>query len=125
MEATIQSTTGKTRQVPVSIRVLPTSEKQKKAWKALGLCWLAMVISAPLPPVHWVSVPGLFIAGIYLFVRRLREGEYTEPFAFACPECGKEVPVKARPVSEEWEQVCPSCHHSLQVNLPLNPVPAA
>jgi hypothetical protein len=123
MNAEISSTTGKMAQAEVHLRVLPAQEKRKRAFKALGLCWAAMIITAPLPPIHWVTVPGFFIAGIYLFFRILRQGEHILPFSFACPECGKPVEVAARPVTEEWEQVCPSCHYSLEVKLP--PAPAA
>lgn len=121
MDAEIRSTTGKTLHADVAIRTLPATEKRKKAFKALALCWGASVITAPLPPIHFATVPGFFLLGIYLFFRRLNEGQYTEPFSFQCPECSQPVAVAARPVSEEWEQVCPACHYSLQVNLPLQP----
>lgn len=115
MDAQIRSTTGKSLSVPMHVRVLPAQEKRKRAIKALAFCWIAMVVTAPLPPIHWVSVPALFIAGIYMFFRKLSEKEHVEPFSFTCPECGKPIEVAARPFAEEWEQVCPSCHFSLQV----------
>ncbi|RYZ97430.1 MAG: hypothetical protein EOP11_22035 [Proteobacteria bacterium] len=125
MNAEISSTTGKIAHAEVQLRVLPAPEKRKRAFKALGLCWAAMIATAPLPPIHFATVPGFFIAGIYLFFRILRQGEHILPFSFACPECSKPIEVAARPVTEEWEQVCPSCHYSLEVTLPLTPAPKA
>ena len=118
MNAEVRSTTGKVTKVEFPLRTLPAAEKRRAAFKALGLCWLAMIVTAPLPPIHWVSVPGCFVAGLYLFFRRLRENSHVEPFSFACPECGKTVDVAERSYDPEWEQVCPQCHFSLQVVTP-------
>jgi hypothetical protein len=117
VDALVSSSTGKTVTVTVPIRVLSSKEKQKRAIKALLLCWAASIATIPLPPLHWVTVPGLFLGGFYMFFRRMNEKEHSEPFSFQCPECGGEVKVEDRPLTHLWEQVCPQCHFALKVEI--------
>jgi predicted RNA-binding Zn-ribbon protein involved in translation (DUF1610 family) len=115
VDAQISSSTGKTLNVTFPVRVLPASEKQKSAIKLLVICWLASIGTVFLPLVHFVAVPGFFIAGIVMFYRRLNQPVHTEPFEFNCPECGGKIPVAERVFEPEWEQVCPSCHFALKI----------
>jgi hypothetical protein len=94
---------------------LSAAEKRKNALKGLGLCWLISIVTIPLPPIHWVTVPFFFFFGFYWAFRKLREGTYSEAFTFSCPECSKPVNVAARPYSPRWEAVCPSCKFNLKI----------
>ena len=115
MNAQIKTSSGKETTIGLTIRTLSAAEKRKNAFKGLGFCWLLSIATAPLPPIHWVTVPGFFLFGFYWFFRKLREGSYVEPFSFPCPECQSKVEVAARPLVSHWEAVCPSCKFSLRI----------
>lgn len=118
MEGKIGSSSGKEIPVRVGLRTLGPEEKRGNALKALGLFWGLSLLSAPLPPIHWVTVPGFFLFGIYWAIRQLREGTYLEPFRFPCPECGQQVPVATQVARNPLSFVCPACRYHLRLEWP-------
>lgn len=120
MDALIKSSNGKETSASFGLRALDAREKRKNALKGLGICWLISLLTAPLPPIHWVTVPFFFFFGFYWAWRKLNEGTYSESFTFSCPECQGPVQVAARPIASSWEAVCPSCRFSLRISpMPL------
>lgn len=113
MDARISSSSGKETAVSLRFRVLPPDEKRRNALKGLGFFWGLAVLSAPLPPIHWVTVPGFFLFGIYWGFRRLRELEHTEELRFPCPECGQEAGLPAQVARNPLPFVCPACRYGL------------
>ncbi len=115
MDGKISTSSGKELRVQVNIRTLSAQERKQKAFRTLGICWGLSLATIPLPPIHWVTVPGFFIAGIVLFFRKLREPEYFEKIAFDCPECGKRVDVPEQVVKNPLAFVCPHCRYGLKL----------
>lgn len=121
----ISSSTGKSTPVDFRVRGLDLAERRRLAWRALGICWAISLLSLPIPPVHWVSVPGFFLFGVYRFFRKLREGRHFVPFTFACPECGKTVPLPAQVVENALAFPCPECRFQLRLTwTEASPTPA-
>jgi DNA-directed RNA polymerase subunit RPC12/RpoP len=118
VEARIKSSSGKETRTSVELRILSADERRKNALKALGICWGISILSIPLPPIHWVTVPGFFFFGFYMAWKRWNEKVHSLPFSFPCPECGKTVEVKEHASKEQMEIVCPHCRYSLQVESP-------
>lgn len=116
MDGRISSGSGKELQIQFSIRTLTSADKKSHALKALGICWGLSLVTIPLPPIHWVTVPGFFLFGIYYSLRKLREPEHFEEIAFPCPECGKEVKVQPQVVRNPLEFVCPQCRYGLKLS---------
>jgi len=115
VDGKISSSSGKEIPVSFGIHVLSSEEKRKNALKGLAICWGLMLVTIPLPPIHWVTVPGLFFFGIYWFFRKLREGEHFEAATFACPECGATFPLAPQPVQNPLAFVCPHCRYGLKL----------
>lgn len=115
MEGKISSSSGKELHARFEIRALSPQERKRNAMRMLGICWAISLCSAPLPPIHWVTVPGFFVAGIVMFFRKLREPEHFMPFTFPCPECGKEVAVPPQVVQNPLAFVCPHCRYPLKL----------
>ncbi len=115
MSARIKSVGGKETAISLDWRVLDVAERRKRALKALGIFWGLSVATAPLPPIHWVTVPFFFFFGIYQGVRKWRYEKEVLPFSFACPECQKEVKVPATSPPTNWQVICPSCRYGLVV----------
>ncbi len=115
MDGRISSSSGKELALSFQLRSLSADEKRKNALKGLGICWGLALISIPLPPIHWVTVPGGFLFGIYWFFRKLRQGEHFEAAMFKCPECGADVPLVPQPARNPLAFVCPSCRYGLKL----------
>jgi hypothetical protein len=115
VEGKISSTGGKEAQVHFTIRTLTKQERKKNALKGLGIFWGLMIATLPLPPIHWVTVPGFFLFGIYWSLKKLRESEHFENLRFPCPECGKEVALPPQVVRNPLAFVCPSCRYGLKL----------
>ena len=116
MEGKISTSSGKEISVEVGIRQLGKEEQKKHALKALAICWGISLATIPLPPLHWVTVPGFFIAGFVMFFRKLREPAYFEHVAFKCPECGAAVEVPPQVVQNPLAFVCPQCRYGLKLS---------
>ncbi|MGZ3692924.1 MAG: hypothetical protein ACXWQO_01655 [Bdellovibrionota bacterium] len=115
MEGQISSGSGKVSRVTFQLKHLTETEKRKLALKSLGFFWLLSVVSIPLPPIHWVTVPGFFLFGIYQFFKKMREPTHLEPFVFPCPECGQEVPIKEQVAENPLGLACPHCRYALKL----------
>ena len=62
MEGKVSSASGKVVSVTFGLRTLPWEERRGRAFRTLGLCWGFALVTAPLPPIHWLTVPGFFRA---------------------------------------------------------------
>lgn len=116
MVGVVASGSGKEEKIQFSLRILSTEEKRKNALKGLGLFWGLSLLSAPLPPIHWVTVPGFFLFGIYWALRKLREGVYFNELVFPCPECKKEVRLAPQVKQNPMAFVCPHCRYNLKLS---------
>lgn len=115
MEGKISTSSGKELTIQFNIRALTAQERKQKALKALGICWGLSLATAPLPPIHWVTVPGFFLAGPVMFLKKIRQPEYFDEIKFPCPECGKEVVVQPQVVQNPLSFVCPHCRYGLKL----------
>ena len=115
MDVKISSGSGKEITANVALHTLTQEEKRRNSVKALGLLWGLSLASLPLPPIHWVTVPGFFLFGIYWSVRKLREQEHFVASRFPCPECGQEVALPPQVARNPLVFVCPSCRYGLKL----------
>jgi hypothetical protein len=115
VDGKISSTSGKELKVTFTLRTLRAQERKEHALKALGMFWGISLLSAPLPPIHWVTVPGFFLFGIYWALRKLREGVFLEGLRFPCPECGGEVELPPQGKQNPLAFVCPHCRYGLKL----------
>ena len=103
---------------PTSAKLLVATfdpgQRVRRALKALGGFWGAMVVSVFLPVAHFVLVPSFFLIGIYQFFKRLRVSEVVRGAHGACPDCGAEQDFEtgAR-LSFPMSVQCRQCHRGL------------
>jgi DNA-directed RNA polymerase subunit RPC12/RpoP len=116
VEGRVSSGSGKEVVISFQIRTLSAQDRKRIAFKALGICWGLSIATIPLPPIHWVTVPGFFLFGIYYFFRKLKEPEHFEAITFSCPECSKEVKVEPQVVKKPFDFVCPHCRYGLKLH---------
>jgi hypothetical protein len=115
MQGIASSSAGNESPVTFQIRELNPAERKEIAIRTLGIFWGLSLVTLPLPPIHWLTVPGFFLFGIVQCLKKLREGSHFEPFQFPCPECKQEVTVPAQTVQEPLEVVCPHCRYGLKL----------
>ena len=116
MEGKISSASGRAAQIDFQVRVLGPRERRGLALRSLGLFWGLALATIPLPPLHWVSVPGFFFFGIYRAFRRWGEKAHFEEMRFPCPECGKDMALPPRPMANPLAFVCPQCRYGLKLS---------
>ncbi|MGE3260421.1 MAG: hypothetical protein AB7K68_01465 [Bacteriovoracia bacterium] len=115
MEGQISSGSGKVSTANFQLKHLSTTEKRRLAFKALGFFWILSLASAPLPPIHWVTVPFFFFFGIYQFFKKMREPTHLEAFTAKCPECLQEVAIKSQVAENPLSFACPHCRYGLRL----------
>lgn len=71
------------------IEFLSSPRRMKRALQFLGGFWAAALLSIPLPGLHFVLVPGFFLAGLGYFFVKLRETRRLSLQGTNCPSCGK------------------------------------
>jgi hypothetical protein len=112
------------------IRVWSAPERAVRTAKALLGCWILAALSLFIPVAHFFLVPGFFVAGIVLAVRRAGEGRTLVQVRGACPRCGRDEPLGLRGKAIFPKEIqCPGCGARLALRSPAPnssaPVPGA
>ena len=66
------------------------AERIARAGKGLGMAWGAALVSVFIPVAHFLLVPGFFLAGLVVFVKRMRRRVVVDTVRGACPDCKHE-----------------------------------
>jgi hypothetical protein len=56
----------------------------------VAVAWAAAVVSVFIPVAHFLFVPGLALAGIVIFIKRIQARETAESIHGICADCGHE-----------------------------------
>ncbi len=62
-------------------------ERMARAGKGLAMAWGAALASVFIPVAHFLLVPGFFLAGLVVFVKRMRRKVVVDTVRGACPDC--------------------------------------
>jgi len=96
-------------------------DRAKRAAQALAALWGVAALAILVPIAHFVLVPGFFVAGIVVGLRKLTEPATVTGVSGVCPRCGEErafeVGGRLRAGSKAS---CPACHN--QLDLTIDPV---
>src|ERR1051326_8087281 len=115
LDVLLRSSNDKETQGKVQVISWDPPARTRRALKTWGICGGAAVVCVIMPIVHFVAVPGFFLAGpiaaffIYAQESKILGGEC------ACPSCGKPFQMaKQRP---RWplSDVCSSCHEGIDI----------
>ena len=75
------------------------------------------LVTLPIPPLHFFSVPAFLVAAVVVFQRRLREERVFESARGPCPACSKLLDL--RPPSGKLPPYllpCPGCGEFLKLS---------
>ncbi len=93
------------------------SERLLRAAKIGGICWLLAVLTVPVPPVHWVSVPGFLLLGVFLGAKKLALVDTADNATGNCPSCEHPITIKLGGKADSlprWE-FCPDCEARVRI----------
>ncbi len=89
-------------------------ERMARAGKGLAMAWGAALVSVFIPVAHFLLVPGFFLAGLVVFVKRMRRRAVVGIVHGSCPDCNRE---QTFDVSSDWRLpmhlTCGNCHRLL------------
>jgi hypothetical protein len=88
-------------------------QRMRRAAKALGGFWGAMVVSVFIPIAHFVLVPSFLFIGVWQFVRRLKTAALLRGAHGRCPDCGAEQDFEIGSARFPQSVACASCHRGL------------
>lgn len=91
-----------------------TNERLRRAFGGLAVAWGIGVACAFIPIAHLILVPAAFVAGIVLFVARMKVSQRALHVHGTCPDCGTTQEFETH---GQWrlplDVVCASCHRRL------------
>jgi len=93
-----------------------SGDRTRRAFTALGLCLLGIVLVIPIPIVHLIAPWIFLITGIAMFVSRIRQHEAKQHVEVCCPHCEKQVKLELSDNDQlpKW-LYCSDCGASLQL----------
>ena len=65
-------------------------ERMARAGKGLAMAWGAALVSVFIPVAHFLLVPGFFLAGLVVFVKKMRRSVVVDSVHGTCPDCKHE-----------------------------------
>lgn len=86
------------------------------AFKKIGICWLAAVLSIFIPVLHFVLVPAFFILGIYLFRRSFKARARIIRGEISCPKCRHTIAIAAGALMWPVTEICQSCVNTVRIH---------
>jgi hypothetical protein len=90
----------------------------KRGLLALGACWGLAALTVLVPIAHFVLVPGFFLLGIWLLVKRLGEDATIVSVEGDCPKCGERRTFLASGRLKTRSKVqCPVCRNELELTV--------
>lgn len=94
-----------------------SKERMRRAVKMLGICWGIGLFCVIMPIIHFVLVPGMFIAGLALFARLSAQESLVLGGEGPCPECGKTFRIAKATNRFPMDEMCEHCRASVSIGL--------
>lgn len=99
----------------VQIITWSKQERTRRGLKMLGWCWGVGLFCIILPLIHFVAVPALFFAGIFMFFRQANEETLVLGGTGNCPECKKTFKISRGKDQFPMAEVCDDCRANLSI----------
>lgn len=117
LDVTIRCTDGKTQHGRADVASMDLTTRLRRASRSLALAWSAAFITAFIPILHFVLVPGFFGFGIYLFWKVFKRSLTITGGKALCPACDAPLEVSPEILVSPQRDYCPSCRWSYIMSL--------
>ncbi len=91
---------------------LTAGARARRALRTFAILFGLAVVSVPIPPIHWLLVPGFLIASIVMFFVRLATPELLRGDV-PCPKCHTTFPLESQPPTWPLDLTCHQCKAQL------------
>lgn len=100
------------------MEVLSWSQKDRtrRALKFWLSCWGASIVCIAFPLVHFVLVPGFFLAGPALAFWIYAQQSVIRGGSGPCPYCAATVAIARGPEAFPLTDLCTACHRELKIH---------
>lgn len=92
-------------------------ERTENALKLFGILIGLTFAAIFVPLVHYVLVPGLFIASFVFAMDKLNETTRSEGGSAECPKCHGKVELVASKYNERMTDTCAACHEDVEIHV--------
>lgn len=110
----------KKTQGTINVHFFSKKERLKRALKFSGMTFCAAVFSVFIPLLHFVLVPGLLIASVFVYFFIINKERIIIEGSGSCPECKKDFTLLSHSFSDHLKQSCPSCLKHISITLQLD-----
>ncbi len=94
------------------------AERRRRALRALGIAWGIGLFCVIIPLLHFVLVPGFFIAGIVAGLHYHRQLSILRGGEGICSDCAKEFRIEKSSHRFPLQELCEHCRATLTIELP-------
>ena len=105
----------------VDVRALSGGARAKRAGKTAAILFGLAIVVSPIPPIHWILVPGFLLASIITFFVRLSTASLATG-TLACPKCQQTFALEEQPPQWPLEVTCHHCRAGLTLEPTSAPV---
>ena len=114
IKTTIQSSSGKIKDLELPLIVLSVEERKKIAIKNLGLFWGIALFCLFLPLVHFIAFPFFTLFAPFIAWKKYQQTEHIGAMEFNCPECNAQIQPKQQVAKNPLLITCPHCRYNLK-----------
>lgn len=117
----LEAMTGQTEKIQLPSVQISSNERTKRAAKTGGTFLALATGSVFIPGLHFVLVPGFFIASIVYGLKTYKQEYYQDMSQVSCPNCQKKLDTKSIYYSDkEFEDsykllFCNSCNTQIKL----------
>src|SRR4051794_26708744 len=111
----VQSDSGKTSRGEVRLKTWDRKEGTRRALRFWLYCWILSLLSVALPVLHFLLVPGFFIAGPFGAWIVSTQGSSILGGETTCPDCGTFLPISAGPDTWPLRDLCAGCQNRMKI----------
>jgi hypothetical protein len=95
-------------------------ERMRRAMRALGITWGAMIVSVFIPLAHFILVPALLIAGPIVANWVYKQQDMIMGGEAICPQCGKPFHIIRTTLKWPLNDTCSECHENVTISPALS-----
>jgi hypothetical protein len=99
------------------VSVYGPPERWRRALRGAAPLLGGALVTLPIPPLHFFSVPAFLVSALLVFRRRLREERVFESLRGPCPACDKLLDLRAPSGAlPPYLLPCPGCGEFLKLS---------
>ena len=113
----VRAPDGLTRAEEITLIRWERPARMKRALRTLGYFWAGALFSVILPGLHFILVPGLFLAGPIVAWWLFDQESVVAGGEADCPRCAKRFVIARHKTDASWDELCNHCQTQVKIKL--------